>query len=160
MIDFITNIPLATEKGTILVICDKLSKIIHFVATIERTLVKELVRLFKDNIQKLYRLLESIISNREPQFVVELMKKLNRMLEIKMRLLMIFHLQIDRQTEQINQELKQYLIFFTKYIQRDWPKQLVIAKFAVNNKVHLVTTVSLFIANYRREKFKRKLEQH
>ena len=36
-------------------------------------------------------------------------------------------------------------------IQRDWPEWLVIAEFAVNNKVHLATKVSLFIANYRRE---------
>ena len=51
----------------------------------------------------------------------------------------------------MNQELEQYLRFFIEYKQRDWPKQLVIAEFAVNNKVHLVIKILLYIANYRRE---------
>jgi len=39
-----------TEKNTILVVCDRLSKITHFVATIKKTSVERLVRLFRDNI--------------------------------------------------------------------------------------------------------------
>jgi len=38
---------------------------------IEEILVEELARLFRDNIWKLHRLLESIISNKGSQFVVE-----------------------------------------------------------------------------------------
>jgi len=37
------------RKNTILVVCDKLFKMTHFVATIEGTLVEGLVRLFRDN---------------------------------------------------------------------------------------------------------------
>jgi len=37
-----------------------------------------------------------VISNRGPQFVVELMKELNKMLGIETRLLIIFHLQMDK----------------------------------------------------------------
>jgi len=37
---------LRARKNTILVVCDKLSKIIYFVATIEETLAEELARLF------------------------------------------------------------------------------------------------------------------
>ena len=51
----------------------------------------------------------------------------------------------------MNQELKQYLRFFMKYKQRDWPEWLVIAKFVVNNKVHSATKVLPFMANYGRE---------
>jgi len=69
------------------------------VATIEGTLVERLVRLFRDNVWKLYRLLESVISDRRSQFVVELMKELNRTLGIKMRLSTAFHLQTNGQTE-------------------------------------------------------------
>ena len=35
----------------------------HFVLTTKETLVKELVRLFRDNMWKLYRLPESVISD-------------------------------------------------------------------------------------------------
>jgi len=51
----------------------------------------------------------------------------------------------------MNQELEQYLRFFTEYRQRNWPEWLVTAEFAVNNKVHLATKVSPFMANYGRE---------
>jgi len=72
---------LVAENNVILAVCNRLSKIVHFTATIEEILVKELVRLFRDNMWNLYRLPESMISDRELQFVVELMKKLNKISE-------------------------------------------------------------------------------
>jgi len=38
------------EKDAILVVCNRLSKIMYFVATTERTSVEGLVRLFRDNV--------------------------------------------------------------------------------------------------------------
>jgi len=73
------------------------------------------------------------------------------MLRIETKLSIAFYLQMDGQTEWINQELEQYLRFFTEYRQRDWLEWLAIAEFAVNNKVHLATKVSPFIASYGRE---------
>ena len=35
--------------------------------------------------------------------------------------------------------------------QKNWPKWLASAEFVVNNKIHIATKVSPFIANYRRE---------
>ena len=64
---------------------------------------------------------------------------------------MAFHPQMNGQTEQMNQKLKQYLRFFTEYKQRDWLKRLVIAEFVINNKVHVATKILSFITNYRRE---------
>ena len=40
----------APVKNAILVVCDRLSKIAHFVATTEETLVEGLARLFRDNV--------------------------------------------------------------------------------------------------------------
>ena len=51
----------------------------------------------------------------------------------------------------MNQELEQYLRFFVEHRQRDWLEWLASAEFAVNNKIHTATKVSLFMANYRRE---------
>ena len=47
--------------------------------------------------------------DRRPQFVAEMIKKLNKMLEIKTKLSTSFHPQIDSQMERMNQELEQYL---------------------------------------------------
>ena len=60
IVDFITKLPLVAGKGAILVVCNRLSKMTHFVAITEETLVEGLVRLFKDNVWKLYGLLESV----------------------------------------------------------------------------------------------------
>jgi len=51
----------------------------------------------------------------------------------------------------MNQELEQYLRFFVKHRQKDWPEWLASAEFAVNNKAHTATKVSPFMANYGRE---------
>jgi len=51
----------------------------------------------------------------------------------------------------MNQELEQYLQFFVDHRQKDWPEWLASAEFTVNNKIHSITKVSLFMANYRRE---------
>ena len=73
------------------------------------------------------------------------------MLGIETRLSIAFHPQMDGQTEQMNQELEQYLRFFVEHRQKDWPEWLVLAEFAVNNKVHTTTKVSPFMANYGKE---------
>ena len=90
-IDFITKLLVVAGKDAILVVCNRLSKMIHFVVTTERTLAEGLARLFRDNVWKLHKLPESVVSNRGPQFVAELTKKLNKMLGIETRLLTAFH---------------------------------------------------------------------
>ena len=50
MVDFITKLPLVARKNTILVVCDRLSKMTHFVATTEGTSMEGLARLFRDNV--------------------------------------------------------------------------------------------------------------
>ena len=119
IVDFIMKLPVVVRKNTILVVCNQLPKITHFVVTTERTSVEELTRLFRDNVQKLHRLPESIVLDKRLQFAAELTKELNRMLEIETKLSTVFHLQTDRQMEQMNQELEQYLRFFVDYRQKD-----------------------------------------
>jgi len=79
-----------------------LSKIMYLVATIKGTLAEGLARLFRDNVWKLHGLPESMVSDRGLQFTVELTKELNRMLELEMRLLTVFHPQTGGQTKQMN----------------------------------------------------------
>jgi len=61
---------------------------------------------------KLHSLPESIISDREPQFMAELIRELNQMLGIESKMSTAFHPQTDGQTERVNQELEQYLRVF------------------------------------------------
>jgi len=84
----------------------------HFILKTEKTSAEGLARLFRDHVWKLHGLPESIISDRGAQFAANLMKELNQILEIETRLSTAFHPQMDGQTEQTNQELKQYLRMF------------------------------------------------
>jgi len=109
-------------KDTILVVCDRLLKMTHFVVTMKGTLTEELAKLFRDNVWRLHGLLESVVSDRGPQFVAELTKELNGMLGIKTKLSTTFHPQTDGQTEYMNQELEQYLWFLVDHRQNNWPE--------------------------------------
>jgi len=48
--DFITKLPLAQGYDAILVVCDCFSKMVHFIATIEKTSAKGLAKLFQDHV--------------------------------------------------------------------------------------------------------------
>jgi len=146
--DFITKLPLAQRYDSILVVVDRLTKMVHFIPTTEKTSTEGLARLLGDNVWKLHGLPKSIISDRGPQFTAGLMRKLNEMLGIKSKLSTVFHPQTDRQTERVNQELEQYLRIFINHRQEQWPEWLGTAEFAYNNKAHSSTRTSPFKANY------------
>ena len=65
-VDFITKLPIVAGKDVILVVCNRLSKMTHFVATMEGTSAERLAKLFRDNMWKLHRLPESVVSDRGP----------------------------------------------------------------------------------------------
>jgi len=92
-----------------------------------------------------------MISDRRPQFIAGLMRKLNKMLGIETKLSMVYHPQTGRQTERTNQELEQYLRMYVNHRQNNWSEWLATTEFAFNNKVHTATKSSLFKVNYGRE---------
>jgi len=66
MMNFIMKLLLVAGKDEILVVCDRLSKMTHFMTMTERTSAERLVKLFRNNVWKLHRLLESIVLDRRP----------------------------------------------------------------------------------------------
>jgi len=149
--DFITKLPLAERYDSILVVVDRLTKIVHFIPTTEKTSVEGLAQLFRDNVWKLHRLPESIISDWGPQFAAGIIQELNKMLGIESKLSTVFHPQIDGQTERVNQELEQYLRMFINHRQEQWLEWLGTAEFTYNNKAHSSTWTSPFKTNYRQD---------
>ena len=65
---------------------------------------------------------ESIILDKGAQFVVEIMRELNKRLGIKTKLSTACYPQTDGQTNQVNQELEQYLRMFVDHRQEQWPE--------------------------------------
>jgi len=97
MVDFITKLLVVSGKDVILVVCDQLSKMTHFVTTTEGTSAEGLARLFRDNVWKLHRLPESMVLDRGSQFAAKPTKELNKILRIETKLLTAFHPQTDGQ---------------------------------------------------------------
>jgi len=151
LVDFITKLPMSKGHDSILVVCDRFSKMSHFVAMTEKTTAEELVKLFRDNVWKLHGLPESVILDRGPQFAAGLMKELNKMLGIETKLSTAYHLETDGQMERMNQELEQYLRMYVNHRQNNWAEWLATVEFSFNNKVHAATKMSPFQINYERE---------
>ena len=150
-VNFIMKLPVSKGHDSILVVCDRFSKMSHFVATTEKTTAEGLARLFRDNVWKLHGLPESVILDRGLQFAAGMMKKLNKMLGIETKLSMAYHPEIDGQMERTNQELEQYLRMYVNHRQNNWAEWLATAEFTFNNKVHTATKTSPFQVNYGRE---------
>ena len=66
MVDFIMKLLVVAEKDVILVVCDQLSKMTHFVTTTKETSVEGLARLFRDNMWKFHGFPESVVLDRKP----------------------------------------------------------------------------------------------
>ena len=75
----------------------------------------------------------------DTQFVAEFMKELYQILGVKLAATTAYHLQGDGQTEQINQELEQFLQIFTNQRQDDWDDLLPVVEFQYNNHIHSTT---------------------
>jgi hypothetical protein len=73
------------------------------------------------------------------------MQALNQLLGTEMALSMAYHPQTDGQTEQINQELEQFLQL---YVNQDWADWLPVTEFAYNNREHSATGFSPFYLEY------------
>jgi len=102
LVDFITKLLVSKGHDSILVVCDRFSKMSHFVAITEKMMAEELARLFRNNVWKLHGLLESVISNRGLQFAAGLTKELNKMLGIETKLSTAYHPETDGQIERTN----------------------------------------------------------
>ena len=79
--DFVINLPCAqTSHDAILVIADRLTKSAHFLAIRSTFSLDRMVRLCIDEIVKLYEVLVTIVSNRDPRFTSQFWLRLQKAL--------------------------------------------------------------------------------
>jgi len=120
--DFITGLPEAQGYDALFVTYWHHTKQAHIISTSTTTSARGLATLFRDHVWKLHGLPETALSDRGPQFAAEFMKELIEILGIKTKLSTAYHPQINRQTEQVNKEIEQYLRIFVSHRQNDWPE--------------------------------------
>ena len=78
------------------------------------------------------------------------MKDLHQLVGTKTNISTAYHPQMDGQTEQMNQEIEQYLRIFVNKRQTDWVDWLSLATFSYNNKEQMSTGQSPFFLNHGR----------
>ncbi len=147
--DFITGLP-CTQAGydSILVFCDRLTKMVHFVPCMKTTDAVGTAKLFLDRVFAAHGLPSSIISDRDTRFTSDFWSALVRMLGVKHKMSTAFHPQTDGQTERVNRVLEEYLRHYVNPHHDDWDEWLPLAEFAYNNSVHEATGHSPFFLNH------------
>ncbi len=147
--DFITGLP-CTPRGydAVMVMCDRLSKMVHFAPCHKETDTPEVAKLFIKHVFANHGLPDICISDRDTRFTSNLWQDLQQQLGTKHRLSTAFHPQTDGQTERVNRVLEEYLRSFVNSAQSDWDEWLPLAEFAYNNSWHETIGTTPFYMNY------------
>ena len=136
--DFVTGLPISTNwKGesydSILVIVDRLTKMVHYEPVKITIDAPGLAEVILDVIVRHHGLPNSIMSDRGSLFTLKFWSSLCYFLGIKQRLSTAFHPQTDGQTKRQNSTMEVYLRAFVNFKQNDWARLLPMAEFVYNN---------------------------
>jgi hypothetical protein len=91
---------------------------------------------------------EEIVSNRDTRFISVFWKLLIRLIGTCQAVSTVFYLQTNRQTEQTNQTLEQYLHYYINYRQTNWVRLLPVVQFAWYSVSGKIFKTTLFYTNY------------
>ncbi len=148
--NFITDLFDSSKYNAILMIICRLSKKRHYISCIiddEDITVEKTAEMLIQWVNWTYDLSSFIVSDRDSQFIFILWKFLYKRLSISLQLFIVYHSQINDQSERVNQNVKRYLWFFCLYMQNDWFKWLFMIKFVNNNILSSVIFLILFFMN-------------
>ena len=98
----------------ILVFIDCFTKIRHLIPIISMKI--------KEAIECYYNLSESLVSDKSMQFTFNIWQHLYQMLKINIKLFIMYHSEMNKQTERVNAVMKHYFQAFVNYMQDDWVK--------------------------------------
>jgi len=135
-VDFISELPESGGYNSVMVAVNSVGKRSHFVEMVTTVTTAGAANLYLWNVWKLHNLPRKVVSDCGPQFVATFMKELYQLLGIEAVTSTAYHPQTDRQTEQANQELEQYLWIFVGERQDNWYTLLPLAEFSYNNHIH------------------------
>jgi hypothetical protein len=122
-LDFVTKLLSSKELiigvvyDSIMVVTDRLIKYAYFIPYLESSSAKDLAYMFYKHIMANYRFPQRIISNKDKLFISRFWKLLIDLSGVHYKLLIIYYSQTDRQTERLNQTMKQYLRCYVNYQQ-------------------------------------------
>lgn len=150
--DLITSLPQSRSGfDAIVVFVDRLSKMIHAVATQTTCTASDLARIMLREVARHHGLPKSIVSDRDPRFVAHFWQSLWQMLKTKLNMSTSYHAQSDGQTERANRTLEDALRSYVSAQQDDWDELLPLMEMAYNNSIQASTGFSPYFLNHGRE---------
>ncbi|XP_058068512.1 uncharacterized protein LOC131217591 [Magnolia sinica] len=106
----ITNLPKTRKRhDSIWVIVDRLTQLAHFLPIKTSNSVDDLTKLYIKEIVRLHGVSLEIVLDRDTQFMSIFCTRIQETMGVKLKFSTAFHLQIDGQTERVNQILEDML---------------------------------------------------
>jgi len=150
VMNFIIDLSDSYDYNAILTVICRLSKERHYISCItdEKDItVEKTAEMLLQWVYRTHDLSSFIVFDRDSQFTFILWKFLCKRLSISLRLFIVYHSQIDDQSERVNQNVERYLRFFCSYMQNDWFKWLFMIEFVDNNVLSSVIFLIFFFMN-------------
>jgi hypothetical protein len=110
--DFITHLPNSFGHTVIWVVCDRLTKFVHFIALPTHFTAEDLAHCFSIEVCRLQGIPKTIISDCDPLFLSKFWKELFKTQGTTLKYNTAYHPETDGQIEVVNRTLKSYLRCF------------------------------------------------
>lgn len=148
--DWITCLPVTGDGfDCILVIVDRLTKMVHLVPCRSTDTASDVARHFVHNVWRLHGLPREIVSDRDPKFTGAFWTEVCRLVGCKQSMSTAFHPQSDGQTERMNRTLEDVLRHYVgQDAQSDWAECLDAAEYAINTAWQESVHETPFYLNY------------
>ena len=104
--DFIEGLPKSQLKSIILVVVDRLTKYVHFIALSHPYTASKVASVYMQFVFKLHGMPAFVVSDRDPIFTSHFWRELMKIQGVDLVMSSAYHPQIDGQTEVVNRSLK------------------------------------------------------
>ncbi|GJU65015.1 transposon ty3-G gag-pol polyprotein [Tanacetum coccineum] len=136
------------DKDVIMVIVNRLSEYVHFIALSHPFNAAQIAQVFLDSIYKLHGMPELIVSDRDKVFISAFWKELFRALKVKLHMSTAYHPQTDGQTKVVNRCLEGYLRCMTGEQPKKWFEWPSLAELWYNTNFHTSINTTPFEVVY------------
>ena len=147
-VDFITFLSTCTRYDRIykhiMIVIDRLSKKKKFIS-LKNFDVEIVIQIFLEWIWREENYSDFVVSNRETQFISHFWRRLCEKINTRFKFSIVWHFEIDEQTENVNVDLKIYLRIYVNFNQDDWINLLFIVEFEINFVISNFTDMTFFL---------------